>query len=192
LTSGTLSYILSENIILSLQRIPRKSIMSYTKHQILFVNDELELLTLIPPLLEAEGYSVLKTSSGKDALDLFWQNDISLILLDMILPDMEGLVFLKNLRIDSQVPIIALSARDSHEDLASVLYTGADDYITKPFSYTELLARIASVLRRVSSSYLQAEKNTFQYQDLKINFQWQVVFIKGIKIVTIQHKAIKK
>ena len=116
--------------------------------RILIVEDEEKIARFIELELIHEGYEVVKCADGRTGLELAEGGDFSLVLLDIMLPELNGLEVLRRLRRNSDVPVIMLTARDSVMDKVAGLDQGADDYITKPFAIEELLARIRLVLRR--------------------------------------------
>ncbi|MBQ1217631.1 MAG: response regulator transcription factor, partial [Clostridia bacterium] len=118
------------------------------KQTILVVDDDPEIVSAISKLLEMEGYSVLKAYDGLEALDLLSENDVHLILMDLMMPHMDGLSAVMRIRQTRNIPIIILSARTEDSDKILGLNVGADDYISKPYNPMELLARIGSQLRR--------------------------------------------
>lgn len=119
------------------------------KGTILVVDDETKILEIVRAYLEKEGYSVLTAERGEAALSLAAKANPDLVVLDLMLPDMGGEDVCRRLRETSQVPILMLTAKVSEEERVSGLAMGADDYLTKPFSPRELVARIAAILRRV-------------------------------------------
>jgi len=119
---------------------------------IVVVDDEPNIADLVGMYLEREGYRVLKAPTGADGLQAFQDHRPRLIVLDVGLPDVDGLEVCKRLRQTSQVPVIFLTARDSEVDRVLGLELGADDYLTKPFSPAELVARVKAVLRRADGS----------------------------------------
>lgn len=121
------------------------------KASILVVDDDKEIADLVEIHLKEEGYAVYKAYSGKAALELFQKEQIDLVLLDIMMPGMDGNEVCSKIRDISAVPIIMLSARDAEIDMVSSLYQGADDYVTKPFRPMELMARVKSQLRRFQS-----------------------------------------
>jgi DNA-binding response OmpR family regulator len=122
--------------------------MDNTTISILVVDDEQKIIEVIKTYLENIGYKVHTANNGKKALDLFESIKPSLIILDLMLPDMSGEQVCKNIRKKSRVPIIMLTAKVSEDDLLTGLDIGADDYITKPFSPKQLVARVNAVIRR--------------------------------------------
>ena len=119
---------------------------------ILLVEDEASLSEPLAFLLQKEGYSVTIAEDGRRAVDLFEQGKFNLVLLDLMLPELSGVEVCRAIRGSSQVPIIMLTAKDSEVDIVVGLELGADDYVTKPYSSRELLARIKAVLRRQTPS----------------------------------------
>lgn len=118
---------------------------------ILVVEDNDSIAELVCDSLLSEGYTVILATDGEDALNKFnfSRNKIDLILLDLLLPKIDGLEVLRKIRLTSQIPILIVSAKDSDLDKALGLGVGADDYIAKPFSIIELIARIKAMLRRI-------------------------------------------
>ena len=137
--------------------------------RILLVDDELSIQRSLTPLLRSRGYEVDVASTGAEALGAVTLRPPDLIVLDLGLPDLEGVEVCRRVRATSKVPIIVLTARGSDADKVSALDLGADDYVTKPFSPEELLARIRVALRRVFSA-TDAETGTLQVGDLRIDF----------------------
>lgn len=118
-------------------------------HKILVVDDELTLLNTVQAYLEQEGYTVQTAVNGRDALHIFHTFQPDLIVLDIMLPEIDGLEVLRQLRQESDVYVIMLTARADEMDKVVGLTVGADDYVTKPFSPRELVARIKAALRRM-------------------------------------------
>jgi two-component system KDP operon response regulator KdpE len=116
--------------------------------RVLLVDDEPNILATLAPLLRARGYEVLTAMSGRAALETVERERPDLIVLDLGLPDMDGVTVCRSLRETMSVPIVVLSARGAEHDKVRALDTGADDYVTKPFGAEELLARIRAALRR--------------------------------------------
>jgi DNA-binding response OmpR family regulator len=119
--------------------------------RILIVEDEANIASFVTLYLQKAGYTVDRASTGQEGLDLAARQPPALILLDLNLPDMDGLDVCRKLRNDSQVPILMLTARDDDVYKIVGLEVGADDYLTKPFNPRELVARIRSILRRAST-----------------------------------------
>ena len=119
-----------------------------SKKKILIVEDEIKILEVVTSLMEKQGYEVYQAEDGKQALKIFYNNEISLIILDLMLPDISGEEICMKIREKSRVPIIMLTAKVDESNLLQGLDIGADDYITKPFSLMELVARVKAHLRR--------------------------------------------
>ena len=118
--------------------------------KILVVDDEPKIAEVVRSYLENSGYEVFESSSGRQALDMFESVAPSLIVLDLMLPDIPGEEICRNIRRKSKVPIIMLTAKVEEEDILKGLDIGADDYITKPFSPRQLVARVGALLRRAA------------------------------------------
>lgn len=115
---------------------------------VLVVDDEQAIADIIKFNLEREGYEVLTAKDGKDALNTLEENSVNLVLLDVMMPEMDGFTCLKEIRKDSKVPVIMLTAKEEEVDKVLGLELGADDYVVKPFSMRELIARVKANLRR--------------------------------------------
>ncbi|MBT3363190.1 MAG: response regulator transcription factor [Chloroflexi bacterium] len=119
------------------------------QHKVLVVDDDKKTVELVKAYLERDGYKVLTAYDGKEALSIARESRPDLIVLDLMLPGMDGLEVCSTLREESDVAIIMLTARTTHDDRTSGLDIGADDYVTKPFSPKELASRVRAVLRRL-------------------------------------------
>lgn len=140
--------------------------------KILVVEDDKEISGLVKTHLEQENFTVLTAFDGEEALQLFSDNEIDLVLLDLMLPKMTGMEFLKKIRQTSFVPVLIISAKESETDKTLGLGFGADDYISKPFSVTELTARIQAAIRRATQYIPEAEKlfsNIIRFKDLTLD-----------------------
>jgi two-component system KDP operon response regulator KdpE len=137
--------------------------------RILLVDDEVSIQRAVAPLLRSRGYDVEVAGTGTDALKALADHQPDLIILDLGLPDLEGTEVCRRIRNESKVPIVVLSARGGEQDKVSALDLGADDYVTKPFSPEELLARIRVALRRVFTVEAP-EAGRIQVGDLTIDF----------------------
>lgn len=158
--------------------------MNKTVKNILVVDDEPMILEVVCSLLESKGYQVTSSENGKQALELFDTNNFSLVLLDLMLPDISGEEVCKAIRKKSRVPIIMLTAKVDEEDIVDGLFLGADDYITKPFGLKELSARIEAVLRRTEHDLIPlAVRNSWGHGDLLIDFEKNIVQKKGHPIM---------
>ena len=137
--------------------------------RILLVDDEVAIQRALAPLLRSRGYDVDVAGNGADALKTFRAHPPDLIVLDLGLPDIEGTKVCRRVREESKLPIIVLSARGSDTDKVAALDLGADDYVTKPFSPDELLARIRVALRRVFSED-ETEVGQTDFGDLTVDY----------------------
>jgi len=142
------------------------------KYNILIIDDEPQIRKILRITLESNSYIVMEAENGKEGIMLAAANKPHLIILDLGLPDQDGISVLKNIRDWSLIPIIILSVKNSEEDIVSCLDFGADDYLTKPFNTSELLARIRANLRRVSHIN---EANVFINGALSIDLVSRVV-----------------
>lgn len=122
--------------------------MGNVSKKILVVDDELKIVEVVKSYLEKSGYTVIEAYSGKEALNSFEKHKPSLVILDLMLPDISGEEVCKTLRKKSRVPVIMLTAKIEEESVLEGLNIGADDYVTKPFSPRQLVARVEAVLRR--------------------------------------------
>ncbi|MDR3258888.1 MAG: response regulator transcription factor [Fusobacteriaceae bacterium] len=143
---------------------------------ILAVDDEPKILDVISSFLRSRGFNVFEAKTGREAFEIFDRENIALILLDLMLPDISGEEICQTIRKKSRIPIIMLTAKIEENDLLKGLDNGADDYITKPFSLKELNARIEAVLRRTTDDLVPLNrKNSFRNGDLVVDFEKNVV-----------------
>lgn len=152
--------------------------MPAKKTTILTADDDPQLLRLVARNLQLEGYEVITASDGKQALELIETHQPDLVLLDVMMPRMDGFTVCHRVREFSPVPIIIITARGQDQDKVRGLDLGADDYLTKPFSVDELLARVRAVLRRSqfsSHEQSQALRTTVTVGDLVIDFAQHLV-----------------
>ncbi len=143
---------------------------------ILVVDDEPRYLRLMEANLVTEGFLVSKATNGQEAIDLVVEKHPDLVLLDVMMPVLDGFSALERIREFSMVPVIIVTARGSENDRVRGLDLGADDYIVKPFSATELLARVRAVMRRAKTSETSFTQSTFTHQNLRIDFARAEVF----------------
>ncbi len=138
--------------------------------RILIVDDEPRYLRLLEANLKTEGYTVVTASDGLQALDVFSAQPVDLVLLDIMMPRLDGFGTCQRIREFSNVPIIMLTAKGEEQDRVKGLDLGADDYLVKPFSATELLARVRAVLRRAQLPSEAGQERFFSHENLKIDF----------------------
>ena len=160
------------------------------KNVVLVIDDEVQIRRLLRITLEAGGYTVIDAASGKDGLVEAATRKPDLIILDLGLPDMEGVAVLKRLREWSKVPVVVLSVRDRDEDKTVALDEGADDYVTKPFSTPELLARLRVALRHAQPADEQA---VFRTGDLEVDLAERRVSVRKqeIKLTATEYSLLK-
>lgn len=155
---------------------------------ILVVEDEEKIARLLELELESEGYSVVKTGNGLDALEAYRTKSWDLILLDVMLPGISGIELLRRIRsMDGSTPVILLTAKSSVEDKVSGLDLGANDYVTKPFQIEELLARVRAALRMRKREPVETESDDGHWltcADLKLNEQTREVF-RGEELIEL-------
>ena len=150
------------------------------KAVIMLVEDEKSLASFLITELELEGYEVIWAKDGREALKIFKEKEITLILLDWMLPVYDGLTVLRRIRQSSNVPIIMITARSQTSDISMALDQGLDDYITKPFEIEELLARIRVVLRRLGQK--KAEKYDYKFRPFEINLLKHQFMVDGKRV----------
>lgn len=138
--------------------------------KILVVDDEPRYLRLLEANLRTEGYEVISAQDGLQAVEMFSANPTDLILLDVMMPKLDGFAVCQRVRQFSNVPVIMLTAKGEEQDRVRGLDMGADDYLTKPFSATELLARVRAVLRRSQVSKDVSQSRVFEHGGLRIDF----------------------
>jgi len=146
---------------------------------VLVVDDDVQILRYIRRTLELEGYQTLTATDGRAALEVMERETPGLILLDIMLPEIDGYSVCERIREFSTVPIIMVTARDNDEEKVKGLELGADDYITKPFSIVELLARVKAVLRRSRISGAVAAPAIYTGNGLEVNFASRSVTVEG-------------
>ena len=152
---------------------------SVPTQSVLIVDDEVQIRRLLRVTLEANGYRVLEAANGPDGLAEAAQRNPGVIILDLGLPGMDGLTVLKRLREWSHAPVLVLSVQEGEADKVSALDNGADDYMTKPFSSAELLARLRVVQRRAQP---EAENAVFHSGHLEVDLAARKVMVKGQEI----------
>jgi two-component system, OmpR family, alkaline phosphatase synthesis response regulator PhoP len=140
-----------------------------TQPKVLIIDDEPSILNLVSAYLKPEGYQVFTAKDGVAGLKAARENKVDLVVLDLMLPGMDGLTVLANLRRESDVYVILLTAKTEETDKIVGLSVGADDYVTKPFSPRELVARIKAAMRRLQSSPPASESTVLSFKHLRID-----------------------
>ncbi|MEO8290670.1 MAG: response regulator transcription factor, partial [Gaiellaceae bacterium] len=151
-------------------------------HSILVVEDEPSIASFVAMYLEKAGYAVRTAETGTDAIEQADAETPALIVLDLMLPDLDGIEVCRRLRQRSDVPILMLTARDDDIDKIIGLEVGADDYLTKPFNPGELVARVKSVLRRANPQRRELESASLEHGDLRIDAGRREVTVAGEEI----------
>jgi len=146
---------------------------------ILLIDDEPQILRALKTILSANHFRVVSATSGEQGLALAASQYPDVIILDLTLPDMDGIAVCEQIREWSRVPIIVLSVRDNEKDKVAALDKGADDYLTKPFGVAELIARIRAALRR---SLRQAEEPVFLAGELEVDLSRRRVLVAGSEV----------
>jgi two-component system KDP operon response regulator KdpE len=159
------------------------------KKRILIVDDELSILKYLRANLEAEGYKVLMAMDGVQALQTLEAEMPDLVVLDIMMPEMDGLEVCRRLREWSQLPIIMLSARADEKDKVQCLDLGADDYITKPFGKDEFIARVRAVMRRAEAASAAPTIPSIKNGSLEINFSKRQVTVEGKEVAHLLQKV---
>lgn len=166
------------------------------KNKILIVDDDSEIRELIDALLSGEGYIIKQASNGKQALSMI-DNSFDLVILDIMMPEMSGYKVCSAIRENYNIPILFLTAKSMDSDLTMGFSVGGDDYLTKPFSFSELLARVKGLLRRYhtyngKSSDMQEEY--YVYDTLYVHSQFNQVLKDGIELnlTEIEYQILKK
>jgi two-component system KDP operon response regulator KdpE len=161
-----------------------------TATQILIIEDEPEIRKFLRVTLEQQGYAVTDTVTGKEGLKCITTYPPELVILDLGLPDMDGMEIIQKVREWSRVPIIVLSAREREQDKVNALEAGADDYLAKPFGTNELLARIKVALRHSAAN--GKEEAAFEYDGLKVDLAKRLVWVKNqeIHLTPIEYKLL--
>jgi len=166
-----------------------------TKYNILVCDDEKEIVDAIEIYLMQEGYNVLKAGNGKEALEILKKEEVHLIILDLMMPELDGIHTTLQVRRESSVPIIILSAKSQDADKILGLNIGADDYVTKPFNPLELVARVKSALRRYTTLGTMQEgkeEHVFRTGGLMVDDERKEVTVDGepVKLTRIEYNIL--
>ena len=163
-------------------------------YKILICDDQPDIVNALKIYLSPEGYTLLTATNGAEAVDKARQEEIHLILLDIMMPQMDGISAMKTIRSFSNVPIILLTAKSETEDVVEGLNSGADDYITKPFVPAEVLARVRSQLRRFASlGTIEENKDQLTVGAVSINDRTKTATVDGspVALTPIEYSILK-
>ncbi|APQ72628.1 DNA-binding response regulator [Clostridium botulinum] len=147
--------------------------MSY---KILIVDDDKTIVEFLQIFLIKEGYEVRISYNGEEALDKIRSEQFNLILMDIMMPKLDGFEAIKRIRRLTNIPIIFLTAKDSQQDKIKGFISGCDDYITKPFDLVELSLRVSAILKRVSTSVAEENKDIIKVKDLELNLKEHTLY----------------
>jgi two-component system KDP operon response regulator KdpE len=160
----------------------QRSESSFAGMQILVVDDEARMVDFIRMNLNVEGFQVIEARNGVEALDMIRRHILDLIILDVMMPQLDGFETLRMLREFSNVPVIMLTAKDDEDDKVRGLELGADDYITKPFGVRELVSRVRAVLRR-TQSITQPDEAILRIDNrLSVDFNTREAIVEGVPV----------
>ena len=167
--------------------------MNGNKYKILIIEDDEHINNLVATLLEANGYQTLSAYSCEDGMMMYASHRPDLVVLDLGLPDQDGMTFLKRLRKDSLTPVIVLSARSDEKDKVEALDMGANDYVTKPFGMMELISRIKAVLRRSAKGSVSSE-DTFEIGEIRLDPKKHEVTVHGevVNLTLKEYELLKR
>ncbi len=165
--------------------------MSSKKSMVLVIDDDIRMLRMMKRMLELESFQVAIANNGDMALKSFEKESPDLVILDIMMPDMDGYIVCQRIREFSQVPIIMVTAKGDDKEKVEGLDIGADDYVTKPFSASELAARVRSLLRRTGTKY-QPQETVFHYKDLTVDFASRRVMVRDseLKLTSTEYKLL--
>ena len=149
---------------------------------ILIIEDDKSVAQLVSTYFLNEKWEVEMVHNGEDGLENAYENSYDLIVLDLMLPKLSGLEFIKEYRLEFNTPVIMLTARITESDIVKGLDLGADDYVTKPFSPRELVSRVKAVFRRIDKQNLFTERKYFQIKNLNIDIDLQMAKINDKKV----------
>ncbi len=147
--------------------------------KVLIVDDEPNIREVVGLYLRRDGHDVVSARDGEEALEVFLQAEPDLVVLDLMLPKVGGLEVCRRMRAERRVPLIMLTARGEEEERIVGLSVGADDYVVKPFSPRELVARVAAVLRRAEEPSGHVDRKVFAFEGLKIDPNTREVLVQG-------------
>ncbi|HZK25644.1 MAG TPA: response regulator transcription factor [Oscillospiraceae bacterium] len=165
-----------------------------TEHTtVLVVEDDKYIKSLVTMLLKDEGYKTFTAATGKEAIALFYANNPDITLLDLGLPDIDGMEVISQIREKSNAPIIVISAREEEIDKTSALYCGADDYMTKPFYPGELVARIRVAQRKMNNAINPDNVEQFTFDNLTVDYTKGLVFVdeQEVHLTPMEYKLLR-
>lgn len=151
-------------------------------YNILIVDDEVMIRELIKKYALFEGHIVKEADNGMVAIQMCKENTFDIIILDVMMPELDGFSTCKEIRKFSQTPVLMLSARGEEYDKIHGFEIGVDDYVVKPFSPKELMMRVNAIIKRSSTAFTTFSKNTFLFKGLKVDFDARIVSIDGLAI----------
>jgi len=160
---------------------------------ILICDDDKEIVMAIEIYLKAEGYGIYKAYDGKEAIGIIQNNDIQLVIMDIMMPRLDGISAMLKIRESKNIPVIILSAKSEDTDKITGLTLGADDYVTKPFNPLELMARVKSQLRRyVELGSAEIESGVYRTGGLTVDDKQKTVTVDGedIRLTPVQYKIL--
>jgi DNA-binding response OmpR family regulator len=162
------------------------------KYRILVVDDDSSIRKFVKANLEARDYQVLVAGDGDESLKIIEEELPDLILLDIMMPRLDGFKVCQQVREWSDIPIIMISAKDSENDKVKCFDYGADDYLTKPFALRELLSRVKAVLRRSQTAEKSSHQSSYQNGSLVVDFSKQVATLDGksVKLTALEYKIL--
>lgn len=164
------------------------------KETVLVVDDDREIVESASIFLKAEGYEVKKAHTGLEALDMLMSEDIHIILLDIMMPELDGIQTLMKIRESRNIPVILISAKSEDSDKILGLNIGADDYITKPFNPSEMVARVKSQLRRYTQlGAIETAKSRIEIGGLTLDTEAKTVYVDGeeARLTPIEYKILE-
>ena len=168
--------------------------MNTNKYKILVVEDEVNIRSFVRTILESNDYQVIEASNCQQGMMMFASHIPDLIILDLGLPDRDGLWLIQSVRVNSAVPILVLSARTMENDKVEALDLGANDYVTKPFGTAELVARVRAALRsrRSADSLTAVPGGKFVLEDMEIDYDRRLVTVggKGVKLTQTEYNIL--
>lgn len=168
--------------------------MSNNKFKILVIEDEINICNLLDTILTTNGYQVITVGTCKDGITMMLSNVPDLVILDLGLPDRDGLEFIKEIRQNDITPILVLSARNNEKDKVKALDLGANDYITKPFGNAELLARVRAALRNRRNTEVEGVgEGVFTLHDMNIDYARRAVTVgeEEIKLTRTEYNILE-